>query len=223
MANEVKTAVVDEFDSSICKTGGGVGGGPSNNHPKKIPGPHEVMGMSWGMWTATCIIILMFVIVAVIFSILAWNEAQNNRPNCDLTRNNMVVSGKLQVNGEANYFSGVKIDHLTYEGLNYQNPQILSQPGIFNLSTYWSVYVIATPGTNTITLNLPYVNEVKGHFYFIYVAQIAANNTIHINVQDGDYSKSSSQNPSYILPKMAGTADFVQVHNDTINTWHFLS
>jgi hypothetical protein len=194
---------------------------------KGPPKFHEIAGLTENKWLFMCFVIATLIIVALLFAIFAWNDAQPNRPHLSLRRQNVVVHGTLSVDERAEFASSVSVGHLSYDSLSYGRLKILNQTGPFELSTCWSNYRIDTAGTHTIKLVLPYASQAPGHIYNVFLSEIGANNTIQFNVQGGDLACDAdgctNVNPGYEMPSTSASPDYVQIINDSQNAWHFIA
>jgi len=194
---------------------------------KTLPQVHEIVGLSEEKWLIVCLIVASIIVIALLFAIFAWNDAQPNRPHMNMQRKNLSLRGTLQVQERANFETSVSVGHLVYDSIRYGKIQILNQTGPFELSTYWSNYRIDTSGTHTIKLVLPYVSSAPGHIYNVFLSELGANNTIQFNIQGGDLACDAdgctNVNPGYEMPSTSASADYVMIMNDSQNAWHFIA
>jgi hypothetical protein len=185
-------------------------------------------------WWALIFILIIISLIALIFAILAWYDSQSCQPHNDLTRQDIKATCDLCVNGNTTLGGAVHIDNgmavcgasrfrsVCLESLCYGQTQLITLAGNFQLSGKFSSYRVDTLGTNNITLLLPLVSQVPGHVFNIFVSQQASDNTVILDIADGDQFCSNTctaTNPVFTMPQTAGNADAVILFNDSVSSW----
>lgn len=194
---------------------------------------YSTSGLAWWIFIVA---IVLLVLLALIFSILAWINAKPNQSHTNINRRNghfsgdVIIDSELQVEGSAVFDDSVCVKGPTYlntlatKNLTWISAQSITSTG-YTLSANYSAYRVDLPGSNTVNITIPAASSLPLVNIIIMVSQTGQNNTVNLllgSLADSFCSEGNpctSSNPVYSMPINAGEPDMIELTNDGISTW----